>query len=253
MRVSIVILLGLMVGTGGALCFSPQTVMAQQDVLGLNTGTDAPYTTEDRKGFLDLMVAEVFQRIGQKAQVNRYVGASARALQMSNSGKDDGEALRIKGLKKKFPNLVMIPESIIANDFVAYSIKPIEKITNWNSLKPYSISYLIGWQIFANNTKGAERVTTVRGVDQLFSLLKLERVDLSLYERWQGLYQARLAGVEVITHEPPLARMDMYMYLHKKHAALAPKAAKALAQMKKDGSYQRIVDMTLTPLLKKSS
>lgn len=38
------------------------------------------------------------------------------------------------------------------------------------------------------------------------------------------------------------------MYLNKKHAALVPKLAQALADMKADGSYQKLFDMTLKPM-----
>ena len=38
------------------------------------------------------------------------------------------------------------------------------------------------------------------------------------------------------------------MYLHKSHADLVEAAGAALAEMKRDGSYQAIVNRTLTPL-----
>lgn len=240
----------VLVTRGGMLVLEPPRIQAAEpQVFGLNTGTDAPYTTPERTGFLDLVVTEMFSRMGLQGRVNRYVGASARALQMSNSGEDDGEALRIGGLEKKFTNLMPIPESIISNDFVAYSRKGMVPIRDWNGLKPHSVTYLLGWQIFKSNVKDAKNVTEVRGVDQLFSLLKLGRVDVSLYEKWQGLYQVRQLKMEVMVHDPPLASIPMFMYLHKKHQALVPKAAQALAEMKRDGTYQKIFDKTLKPLL----
>jgi polar amino acid transport system substrate-binding protein len=42
----------------------------------------------------------------------------------------------------------------------------------------------------------------------------------------------------------------MFIYLHKKHEALVPRVAQALARMKANGSYQRIFDATLTSLVK---
>ena len=47
---------------------------------------------------------------------------------------------------------------------------------------------------------------------------------------------------------PPLARVEMFIYLNKKHAALVPKAAQALVEMKTDGSYQKLYDAYLKPL-----
>ena len=86
-------------------------------------------------------------------------------------------------------------------------------------------------------------------MDYMFIMLDKGRVELVLYERWQGLQRARDTGVKVTVHEPPLASVDMYMYVHKDHAHLAPKMASTLRDMKADGSYQAIVDRTLTPLL----
>jgi polar amino acid transport system substrate-binding protein len=40
---------------------------------------------------------------------------------------------------------------------------------------------------------------------------------------------------------PALKDVDMYLYLHKKHEALVPRLAKALRDMKADGTYNRIM------------
>ena len=84
----------------------------------------------------------------------------------------------------------------------------------------------------------------------MFDMLRKKRVDMILYERWQGLKRAKDTGTIVVVHEPPLAAVDMYMYVHKEHAGLAPKLAAALKEMKTDGSYQKIFDETLTVLTK---
>jgi len=40
---------------------------------------------------------------------------------------------------------------------------------------------------------------------------------------------------------PPLAVQEMFIYLNKKYSNLVEPLARALAEMKKDGSYERIV------------
>ena len=215
--------------------------------LMLNTGTRAPYTTEAKTGFLDLVIAEVFRRIGHQAEVPVY-GASARALSDANEGIDDGAAMRVKGLEKKYPNLIRVPEKVIDNDFVAYSKNLRVNTNSWVALKAYDVAYILGWKVFERGLKGAKNVTLPRNADQLITLIKNDRVDIILYERWQGLKRAKDQGLKLRVHEPPLAKREMYMYLHKKHAALVDGAAKALADMKRDGTYQAIIDKTLTPL-----
>lgn len=224
---------------------------AGKDVtLVLNTGVRMPYTQPDRSGFLDRLVAELFQRVGLKAEVQVYE-ASERAMQNANAGIDDGMAMRIKGLEAQYPNLIRVPEKVIDNDFVAYSRRQAFPTRGWETLAPYQVAHIIGWKVFENNLGGDRHVTLVRNAEQLFELLRQDRTDIILYERWQGLWWARQMALEAKLLEPPLASQEMFIYLNRKHAALVEPVAAALAAMKKDGSYKRIVDATLTPLAAK--
>lgn len=221
--------------------------IANQDQYTLNTSAGAPYATKNRSGFQDLIVAEVFRRLGLKGQVERY-DASARALINANNNIDHGVAMRIKGLDKKFPNLIRVEERLIENDFVAYS-KNLDFSTNdWTSLKPYRATYIHGWAIFERNLPTEMSIHAVKKPRQMFEMLTKDRVDVVLYERWQGLQRAKETGLKVKIHQPSLASVDLYMYMHKNHAHLVPKMAEALRDMKTDGTYQAIFDRTLTAL-----
>jgi polar amino acid transport system substrate-binding protein len=114
------------------------------------------------------------------------------------------------------------------------------------------VALINGWVIFERNLSPTQAKTAVTEPDQMFAMLAKNRVDIVLYERWQGLYRARLSGLDVRVHEPPLASVDMYMYVHQDYAHLAPKLAQALRDMKADGTYQAIFDLTLTPLTQKT-
>lgn len=218
------------------------------DKIVLNTGVLAPYTTPDHKGFLDRIVAAVFHEIGLEAEVQVYPTATERALLNADAGIDDGTALRIAGLEKQYPNLIRVPEKLIVNDFVAYSARLNFATDSWKSLEPYVVTYIIGWKVFEKNVPKTRELTLVRDAEQMFGLIGNGRAEIALYERWQGLERARDIGIKVHVLEPPLLSTDMFMYLNKKHAALVPRVAQALAQLKKDGSYQRIFNKTLAPL-----
>lgn len=220
---------------------------ADEQVYILNTSTGPPYATSARDGFQDRVVAEVFRRIGLKGKVEIYE-ASARALLNANNNVDHGVAMRIAGLEKKFPNLVRIPERLIENDFVAYSRGLDLTTDSWDSLLPYVVGYINGWQIFERNLVAEQESTTLKEPSQMFTMLDKKRLDVVLYERWQGFSRAASTGVKVKVHEPPLASVDMYMYMHKEHAHLVPKLAQALKDMKADGTYRKIFDEILTPL-----
>lgn len=229
-----------------AVCFVGGAAQAA-DKLVISTSVVAPYTTPERQGFLDQLVAAVFREVGLQADVLVYPAASERSLLNANEGLDDGQALRVAGLEKIYPNLIQVPEPVIMNDFVALSARHRFATPGWDALKPYTVSYLIGWKVFENNVPPDTDRTLVREAGQLFTLLAQDRVDVALYERWQGLAQARATGVKVRVMEPPLLRTPMYMYLHKKHAALVPQVAQALARLKHNGMYQRIHASTLKP------
>ena len=224
-------------------------VQAQPDVFILNTSTGAPYTTNNQQGFQDLIVAEIFKRIGLKGEVGFYE-SSARALTNANDNLDQGVVMRVRGLEKKYPNLVRVDEPLIRNDFVAYSRDLDLKTDSWESLKPYTVVYINGWVIFERNLSPSQQYHTVKTPGQMFAMLEKDRVDLVLYERWQGLQNALDSGVQVVVHEPALASVNMYMYIHKDFAEVAPKIAKALREMKQDGTYQDVYDRTLKVLAK---
>lgn len=232
---------------GACLLFALSAQAMATGTLVLNTGVRMPYTQPNRSGFLDRLVAEVFRRIGIKAEVQVYE-ASERAMQNANGGIDDGIAMRIKGLETQYPNLIRVPEKVIDNDFVAYSRKHRFPTQGWDSLAPYHVAHIIGWKVFENHLGERRDVTLVRNAEQLFELLRQDRADVILYERWQGLWWSRQMALDARLLEPPLATQEMFIYLHRRHEALVVGVAAALAAMKKDGSYGRIFDETLTPL-----
>ena len=213
----------------------------------LTTGVLAPYTTPEREGFLDRLIPALFSEIGKEAEVLVYPTATERGMLNANEGIDDGLAMRVAGLEKQYPNLIRVPEAVIDNDFVAYTTGKRFATDNWQTLSPYVVTYIIGWKVFEKNVPQTRETTLVRDADQLFGLLRAGRADVALYERWQGLAKSRAMGLKVQVLEPPLAHVKMYLYLHQKHALLVPRVAEALVKLKRDGTYQRIYDRTLSP------
>lgn len=230
------------------VCLGLMAPAQAADKLILTSGVLAPYTTPERQGFLDQLIAAVFREIGVEAELLIYPTATERGMLNANAGIDDGLAMRIAGLEKQYPNLIRVPEEVAVNDFVAITTKHKFASTNWDSLLPYTVSYIIGWKVFEVNVPKGKELTLVRDAEQLFTLLDKGRADVALYERWQGLAQTRRMGIKAQAMEPPLVRTKMYMYLHKKHADLVPKVSEALVKLKKNGGYQKIFDATLKPL-----
>ena len=213
------------------------------------TGGGAPPIIGDpgKPGFIDQLAREMFKRIGVEVEVSRV--PSERSLINVNAGLDDGDLFRVAGLEKEYPNLVLVPEKMLDNDFVVFTKRKDIQIRTWDDLKPYSVAFVTGWKPYELNVKGTRDLTKTPSIHELLPLLDNGRADLVLMDRWQGGWVAKQQGYTGRVLDPPLARFEEFMYLNKKHAALAPRAAKALADMKADGSYKKLYDAYLMPFV----
>jgi polar amino acid transport system substrate-binding protein len=226
---------------GSASCF------AQGTRLSLTTGALPPITSvPGHPGFIDELARAAFKRIGVEVEVTTV--PTERSLINVNSGIDDGDIFRVAGVEGDYPNVIRIPEKTLDNDFIAYTKRTDITIRSWADLQPYSVAYATGWKPFERNVRNVKELTKTASIHELFPLLEKDRADVILMDRWQGQWIVHQQGYKVHLLEPPLARFEMFMYLNKKHAALVPKVARALADMKADGSYQKLYDLYLKPL-----
>ena len=207
-------------------------------VLVLNDTNEAPYTTSDGKGFLDAVAGEAFRRAGVKLRLVKL--PAERALINANLGLGDGDLTRIAGLEAQYPNLVRVPEKLIDWTFAAFS-KNAALPARWDVIRAHPTGHIKGWKIYERELVGAPNIVEAQDARQLFRLLELDRIQVALYERWLGAALIRQQGTKgVRTLDPPLATREMFIYLHKRHAALVPKLAAALAAIKAQGLYQRL-------------
>jgi polar amino acid transport system substrate-binding protein len=211
-------------------------VSAENQVITISTNN----TPLDRKA-LQLLSQEAFRRVGLEPRL--ISTPSERSLQMANQGEVDGEGLRIAGLNAQYPNLIQIPERFIGISFVAFSRDAMINLNQgWESLKPHRVAFITGWKMFEANASGARVVNRVSTPEQMFRMLEGGRIDVALYTRADGIHLIRSMNLGSIAPlSPALKDVDMYLYLHKKHESLVPQIAKALREMKADGSYNQIM------------
>ncbi len=232
------------------LLFSSQLAAADLPTLVLNGWALPPLNTSNQDGFQDEVAREALRRIGYNIDVIRM--PAERALRSSNSGLIDGDISRIAGLETIYPNIIRVPEKIIDWSFNAFSKKPVNLEKGWDSLANQDVAIITGWKIFERNLPKSATLIKADNVKQLFSLLQKDRTSIILYEAWGGKYLIKKSQMqEIEIRQPPLAVKEKFIYLHKKHKALIPRLSKALADMKKDGSYDRLVEKHLAPLIKK--
>ncbi len=228
------------------------TPVFSQPTLILNTAFGPPVSNEAQTGFGDQVMAEAFKRIGYKVEIVRL--PAERALINANRGLDDGDLARIGGLQKKYPNLIQVPETFLTVDMVLYSKNyPEFTVTGWDSVASHSLAIISGWKIMEKNfAQLGDRVEIIKTdtPEQSFSLLENDRVDFIAYSNWSGLGYIKKHNIKNITLlEPPLARPEFYVYLHKKHEKIVPELARAIKAMKTDGTLQTLFDRLLKPYL----
>ena len=218
------------------------------ETLSINTTSPPPLATSDGNGYQDRIAHEVFRRLGFDITINILPGE--RSLRNLDEGIDDATFVRIRGMENTYPNVVLVPEKVMDWTFVAFTSDPSFKITKWEDLSGKSIAFMNGWKIFETNAEKASDVTTTSNQENLFGLLMKGRTKIVLFEQWSGLQLINdLRLDDVMMQEPPLAVREMFMYVHKRHAALVPALAEALAAMKHDGTYKEIYNKTLGQLL----
>ena len=210
----------------------------------MNSGANNPLFSTNNSGFYNHLSDEIFKRMGM--EVRNIKLPSQRALLNLNNGIDDGNIARIKGLEKKFSNLVRVPEKIIDFEFMAYAHTPGITISSWKNLKSYTVGIMTGWKIYEKNVTQYKKLTKVKNPKLLFTLLGNKRADIVLFDRWMGLWWAKKLGVQFDLIEPPITKKEMFIYLHKKHKDLIPDISKTINTIKADGTYQKIFDKTLS-------
>ncbi|MCK7469482.1 MAG: hypothetical protein MZU95_00785 [Desulfomicrobium escambiense] len=103
---------------------------AFSETFRLTTGDTYPRSTSDGKGYRDLIIKEMFRRVGHA--VKSVHMPAERALVIVDEGIDDGTYTRIAGLEKQYPNLVMVPEKVPDFEFAAFGKKkPIQEFRDW--------------------------------------------------------------------------------------------------------------------------
>jgi len=226
---------------------APRLALAAPPSLTLATGTREPLVSSPgRPGFAEEVAREAFRRSGLDLTVVPL--PIERALINANAGIEDGDLFRAAGFEKDYPNLVQVPQPLMDQDFVAFALRPDIEVRGWADLTRYSVGFITGQKIIERHLKDVKNLTATRDHDQLPALLVNGRADVVIDNRWVGVLVARRTKVAARVLEPPLLRVPMYMYLHRRHEALVAPLAAALAEIKRDGTWQRLYDRMLKPL-----
>lgn len=224
---------------------SEELATNKMPVLTLNDSNKEPFTTANKDGFLDIILTEAFRRIGFK--LNTVQLPPERGLLSANNGILDGDVNRIIGLDKIYKNLLRVPEKIRDSEFCALS-KNANIVNTPDELNKQVVGHIKGWKIYDTMMAHSEKVITANSPQQLFRLLKINRIDVALYACAEGIDLAqRLSMKNIHILKPAFKQTELFLYLNKRHAALLPKLSKALREIKKEGLYDHLYHEKILP------
>lgn len=167
-----------------------------------------------------------------------------------NSGKIDGDTHRIYDFNRenKYPNLIRVEESIQRVDQSVFTRLDNLKVNGWESLSSYKVLYLSGIVLVENGLDLAgippENRLGVYDIDNAFNLLNMGKGDIVIVSPSTGRASLKKLGIDdgsIKIISPPVVTIELYPYMHKKHAVLAEKLADKIRELKKSGQYAQIV------------
>lgn len=210
-----------------------------QTTLVLNSSFSTPITSPDQTGALDLFYQELGRRAGVRFVIQNL--PAERGLLNANKGIDDGDVSRVLGLDQQYTNLLRVPEQVMYYQMVVFTRKADFVVAGAESLKPYDVGILTGWKILEKNIVNTRSLVKLETAEQLFTMLDKGRIDVAVIEKLEGLYFVKMLGLKNMKIlQPAFVEGDWFLYLNKKHAALVPKLAEAIRQMKQDGTHEKI-------------
>ena len=195
------------------------------------------------------VLVEAYQNIGITIEIEKV--PAKRSIILSNSGRVDGEVVRIKGAEKNYPNLVRVKSQICSTASRVYVKDKKFKLNGWESLRPYKIGIIRGHLYAEKGTQGMD-VTTVNSNDLLFKMLDRGRVDVVIAQIPDALHaisELKIQGIEGL--DPIVKSMQLYHYLHKKNSDLLPKIEAAIDKMESDGRIASIEEAYINKLKEK--
>lgn len=185
-----------------------------------------------------LVLHEAYGQMGIRPAMKKLPGE--RALRAANSGKTDGELHRIKAMMKPYTNLIRVDVPINHIEGVAYTKDPSLTVRNWQDLGKVKSGGVRGIKWFEKNTKGIA-VQKYASFSDLFKALKVGRIQVGMANRINGITHIAGMGLTGVTPiEPPLVRLPLYHYLHKRHKELVPRLTTILQTMEKKGRIAAI-------------
>lgn len=154
-----------------------------------------------------------------------------RSLTEADHGHLDGELCRMEGLAERYPNLMRVRVPLCSVQGVAVVSQPLE-FSSWEDFAGLRVTYRRGAVGVDSRLPAGTAVILAPDLQKSLDLVVAGRVDAALLARSNLDPWMRASQYEHLHVIPlPFARIDMYHYLHKRHADLVPRVEAALREL----------------------
>ncbi len=192
----------------------------------------------------------IYSKIGIPIQMLDMPGK--RALKESSEGRSDGEVHRIFQVGEDYPSLIRVPTSINYIEPAVFSKNHDFKVTDCAALAMYQIGIVRGVKHAELCTRGMDKVQVIDYSIKMMELLQADRIDVAITAKINGLVLIKDMGMKSIQAlSPPLSRMLVYHYVHKKHEGLVEKLDRVIIEMQRSGELELLRKEAIKGLLKK--
>jgi polar amino acid transport system substrate-binding protein len=187
---------------------------------------------------------EAFRRLGLRVELAVYPTQRIGAL--LDQGLIDGEVVRARIYADAHPELIRVDESVFDVTFALYAANGAVELKRLEDLA--ALKWRVGHRrgvLFCEKALAAlpaDRLVDVTRVDQGLMMLLSGRTDVFCDNDTSvasALDAAEFKGVTTIRPVLLLEVTPLYPYLHRRHAALAPRLAATLKLMKSEGLIER--------------
>lgn len=196
------------------------------------------------------VLKEAYSRIGEEVQFELF--PIERSVVVANDGITDGELARMAGIQKKYPNLIQVSVPVSSFDIFVYSRFQIFTVKGWQSLKPYKFDFIYGFKYAEKMSKGMN-TSRIKSRFQALSKLNEGRSHLFVGVLSTECAIKRFKFTHIKRLTPPLDKVVMYHYLHKKNKNIVKKLETVLSNMQKNGEIHDIEKQEKKKLLSQCS
>lgn len=218
---------------GLLLCATTTIAGPSELTLGMNQGSDSrtPLT----------VLEATYAKLGIEVIAKAF--PARRSLTEADRGNTDGEVSRIAAIEDQHPNLIRVTVPIDYFTVVAITHNLDISIDRIEDLAPYRVGIRTGIRFAEKATAHLPDVVRLAEWDTLFDLLAMGRLDVVIATPLTWQLQTQREGMDNLhILQPPLDTINLYHYLHKRHADLVPVVARTLQNMQSSGELKKLQD-----------